>query len=211
MDQNEAHERTMNLNAHMAWAFALLGSAEIANERGNSLCAAIAYYYSAFHAGVAWINTDYTFHLEDMKRIKHSKVESWLENRLPQKLHEQYWILRELREVVNYLGMETPAKKLQVVRGHPFGFEIKALTMVKRMSFFDLLAHADKSTKAILDHILSEIETHCAAAHWRGPKHGDDEWLMEYLQGDLMLNVLPEGPDRGQILLRGFAMVSEPN
>ena len=41
MTEDEQHEREMNMNAHIAWAFALLGSAEVANERGNSLSAAI--------------------------------------------------------------------------------------------------------------------------------------------------------------------------
>ena len=30
-----------------------------------------------FHCGFAWINTDHTFNMEHMKKIKHGKVDSW--------------------------------------------------------------------------------------------------------------------------------------
>ena len=184
MTDDEQHQREMNMNAHIAWAFALLGSAEVANERGNSLSAAITYYYSSFHAGFALINTDHTFQMESMQRIRHSKVESWLENRLPIKLHEQYVLLRNLREAVNYLGMESPASKLHVVRGHPFGFDIKTLTISKRLTFFEMLKFAGESSTAIIAFILGEIEKHCQQEGLRGPKRGNDEWLTEYIQED---------------------------
>jgi hypothetical protein len=115
--------------------------------------------------------------------------------------------LRLLREAVNYLGMESPASKLQVVRGHPFGFDIKTLTISKRLKFFEMLEFAGGSSTAIIAFILGEIEKHCQQEGWRGPKRGDDEWLNEYIQEDLLLNVLPDGPDRVEILKRGFSMV----
>ena len=44
MDQDEQHERDMNLNAHFAWGLAMWASAEIALEEGLLLPAAISYY-----------------------------------------------------------------------------------------------------------------------------------------------------------------------
>lgn len=203
MNEDEKHNRNMNMNAHFAWALVMWGSAELARERENYLCSQISYYYSTFHAGFAVINTDHTFHFEDMKRISHSKVEDWLESKLPLELIHDFKILRQVRETINYLGSDEPASKLRIVRGHPFGFHIG----VKSLSFFEMVSEASYSSKRIILYLLNEIEDFCHTQSCWGPKRGSTLWQEEYLQEDLFLGVIPRGNDGVEILKRAFSLL----
>lgn len=168
MDSSEQHQRTMNINAHFCWGLAMWGSAEIARENQSYLVACFGYYYSVFHTGFAWMNTDHTFHLESMNRVKHSKVESWLHDHLPLDLSIDFKLLRTFREVTSYLGMENPVSKLRVVRGHPFGFDFGT----ERVDFFDAVERAQIASQDLITHILSELESFCSDHGWRGSEEG---------------------------------------
>ena len=98
------------MNAHFCWSLAMWGSADMAREQSNYIVACYGYYYSVYHAGFALICTDHSFHTEDMLQMKHSKIESWLSDRLPLKLALDFTLLRRYREVTSYLGMDQPAR-----------------------------------------------------------------------------------------------------
>ena len=205
MEIEEKHNRIMNMNAHFAWALAMWGSAEIAMEEENYISAIIGYYYSIFHAGFSLANTDHTFHFEDMKRIKHAKVQSWLKNKLSNKLNDDFRIIRWVRENVNYLGAQTPASKLRIIRGHPFGFNIDMWH--GKISFFEMVNKTSHSSKNIILHILTILESYCKENKWPGPKKGDDWWVDEYLQEDVLLNVIPRGKSGIKILKKAFSLL----
>lgn len=193
----------MNMNAHFCWGLAMWGSADLAREHHSYLVSCFGYYYSVFYAGFALMNTDHTFHLESMKRTKNKKVENWLDDRLPFTMSDDFKLLRAFREVTSYLGMEDPASKLRVVRGHPFGFDFGT----ERVDFFDAVERAKNASRNLITYILSEIESFCIKNGWRGPKKGDDDWLDEYLQGDVLLRVIPRGEKGALIYKKAFSLL----
>lgn len=203
MNETEQHMREANLNAHFCWALAMWGSAEVASENESYLVASFGYYYSAFHAVLAMISTDHTFHLEDMSRITHEKVESWLESRGSLVRVLDFKLLRSLREVTSYLGVGDPISKLRVVRGHPFGFDLGG----EHVTFFASIDAARSAARNLLDFALAAIGLHCEAAGWRGPRRGDRNWLEEYLQEDALLWVVPRGGSGAKLLAKAFAVL----
>lgn len=191
MQEQEKYLREMNIGAHIAWAAALWGSAETAKESKNYLNAVIGYYYSVFHIGFAFINTDHTFHMNDMGHMKHNKIEKWLEEKLHWKDDIDYKTLRIIRESVNYLGMSDPASKLRVVRGHPFVYDLG----YKRANFFDMVEEASQTSRRIFSNILSEIESFCVLNQWQPLQYGRVYYCDEYLSEDVLLNVIPREKD----------------
>lgn len=208
MDDQEKHEREMNLNAHFCWALAMWGSAEVAREQSNNIVACYGYYYAGFHAGFAFLNTDHTFHMDSMREIKHGKVESWLNDKLPFRLSVDYSLLRQYREATSYLGMDTPANKMCVVRGHPFGFTLDSEG--RAINFYAAVQEASGASARLVRHLLAEIEKHCALHGWRGPKRGDSAWLEDYLQEDVLLGVIPRNKEGKNILGRAFSLLNAP-
>lgn len=204
MTQEEIHKRTMNLNAHFAWAIGMWGSASYAKENGNFLMAPIGFYYSTFHAGFSLLNTDHTMHLEHLSRTSHSALKAKLDNHLDLDNQNRFVLLREIRENINYLGMGEPNAKLRVVRGHPYGFDLGTFG---RHSFFDLVDIAEQQSKDFILYCLSKIEKHCTDnEYWRGPKFNDWDWYDEYLQEDAFITVIPE-KNRQEILKRAFGIL----
>lgn len=194
----------MNLNAHFAWAIGFWGSAEFAKEQGNFLLAPIGFYYSTFHAGFALLNTDHTMHLEHLSRTSHSALEKKLENHLDTTNQNRFKLLREIRENINYLGMEAPRGKLMVVRGHPYGFD---LGLGNKKSFFELVSLAQAESEQFLKYCLGKIEDHCSENEfWRGPKKNSWDWYDEYLQEDAFITVIPE-QNRAKILRNAFNII----
>ncbi len=191
MDDKEQHLREMNIGSHIAWGAAMWGSAEAAKESNNYMNAVIGYYYAVFHVGFALINTDHTFHLENMKSMKHNKIEKWLEDQLHWKDDIDYKTLRRVRENVNYLGMGEPSTKLMVVRGHQFGYDLGH----EKVDFFDMVEKASESSRRIFENIFQQIEDFCVTNKWQPLQHGREYYFDEYLDEDVLLNVLPRDKD----------------
>ncbi len=205
MTDDEQHEREMSMNAHFCWALAMWGSAEAAREHSGYIAASYAYYYSVFHATFALITTDHTFHCENMREIKHSKIEAWLRERLPLKLQRDHALLRGCREATSYLGMGNPANKLQVVRGHQLLVEPGGDQ--EPMRFFEAIEEASHASSRLIHHVLQELEKHCNSAGWRGPKRGDEQWLEEYLQEDVLRSIVPRDENGRVILKHAFSFL----
>lgn len=224
MDETEKHQRTMNINAHFAWALAMWGSGDAARENGYNLLSPIGYYYAAFHAGFALANTDHTIHLEHLRHIGHTQLGSWVERLMgvPSALH--FNLLRSIRETINYLGVadasasseadtsntsvptpstSTPQSKLCVVRGGPLLLRIKGT----EVDFPQTLLVAQESSRIFVLRALELIEGFCKTHNWPGPKRGDEQWFDEYLQEDVLVGVLPQGNARREILRRGFSLL----
>lgn len=196
MNDKEKHFRKMNIGAHIAWGAAMWASAEVAKESKNYLNSVIGFYYSVFHLGFALINTDHSFHVDNMKRISHKKVEKWLETHLHFNENINYKILRIVRENINYLGMGSPASKLRIVRGHPFGYGFG----YEKVDFFEMVEKASKSSKKIFDKLLGKIEVFCKQNHWQPLQFGREYYIEEYLSEDVLLNVLPREQDGIKVL-----------
>ena len=76
-----------------------------------------------------------------------------------------------------------------------------------KFNFFELVDKANIESKEFILACLKLIEKHCKDNKlWRGPKLGDDAWLNEYLQEDVLLNIIPE-KNRGKILIRAFNLI----
>ena len=207
MTGDERHGREMTMNAHFAWGLAMWGSADIAAEQSNLLLACYGYYYSVFHAGVALIATDHSYHLDDMKQMRHSKLESWLQGRLELNSQMDFAMLQGFRESTSYLGMGSPSAKLRVIRGHPFGFDLGS----RRLGFAEAVREASDASRRIVLEVLGQLEQFCAHEGWRGPKCGDGDWVTEYLQEDLLLSVIPRGGNGGKMLSRAFSLLDASN
>jgi hypothetical protein len=213
MNEAEKHQRTMNMNAHFAWSLAMWGSGDTARENGYNLLSPIGYYYAAFHAGFALANTDHTIHLEHLKHIGHTQLGSWIERLMGDQSLHQFNLLRSVRETINYLGVadtnasapstSTPILKLGVVRGGPLLLRTNGV----EVDFAQALLVAQEASKAFVIRALELIESFCATRNWSGPKRGDDQWLNEYLQEDVLVGVLPQGSARHDILRRGFSLL----
>ncbi len=206
MTKEEIHNRVMNMNAHFAWAIAMWGSAKNSKDEGNFLLAPIGFYYSTFHAGFALLNIDHTMHLEHLKRTSHSDLGKKLSNHLDIDNQNNFILLREIREAINYLGMEMPEGKLKLVRGHEFGFDLGANG---KYNYFQLVELSEDKSKTFIKFCLNKIQKHCEAnVGWRGPKFNDDEWYDEYLQEDAFISVIPE-KNRANILRSAFELLKK--
>ncbi len=187
MTGSEKHQREMNIGSHIAWAAAMWSSGALAREQKNHLVASIGYYYCVYHIGFALINTDYSFHFDDMRQIKHNKVEKWLKNHLDSHDNGDYKMLRFVRENINYLGMESSERKLRVVRGHPFGYDLNN----QKIPFDEMIFKCHESSRRIFLLLLNEIETFCKREFWQPLQFGRDYYISEYLGEDLLLGILP--------------------
>ena len=195
MDAIEKHQREMNIGSHIVWAAAMWASGTSGYERENYLAASIGFYYCVYHIGFARINTEHSFHLEDMQNIKHSKVEKWLEDHLSFRESIDYKLLRFVRENVNYLGMESPRGKLSVVRGHPFGYKFEN----QKISFDEMLQRCHKSSKGIFLLLLGQIEKFCKQESWQPLQLGREYYINEYLGEDLLHGILPNDNEGNEI------------
>lgn len=203
--EDEQHQREMRMNAHFCWALAMWGSAEGSRIHSGYIAAVYAYYYSAFHAAVALIATDRTFHLDHMHEMRHGTVEAWLRERLPWQLQRDFALLRGCREATSYLGMGEPAGKLAIVRGYPLLVDVGSA--LPRLTFFEAVQEASHASSRLIHHALRALEEHCASAKWSGPKRGDERWLEEYLQEDVLLSVIPRDDDGHVILKYAFSFL----
>ena len=201
---DDLHTRQMNLNAHFAWALAMWASAEAARKRQNTLLAAIGYYYSAFHAGFAVVNTNLTIPPEKLVRITHSALRDYLEPLLPPLSMVHYGLLQDIREAINYLGADATEGKLRIVRGHGFGFDLGGV----RITFARGLEMAQKQSLQFLGLCLSVLEEFCTRQKITGPKRGDTHWASEYLDDDVLLHVIPREGDGLEILQRALSLLT---
>lgn len=201
---SDLHTRQMNLNAHFAWALAMWASAEAAHKRENTMLAAIGYYYSAFHAGFAVVNTSLTIPVEKLVRITHSALRDYLDPLLPPMSMLHFVLLQEIREAINYLGATSPESKLRIVRGHGFGFDLGDT----QITFTRGLEMAHKQSLQFLGLCLSVLEEFCAKEGIVGPKRGDAYWASEHLDDDVLLHVIPRNGDGNAILQRAFTLLS---
>ena len=193
MDNEEKHFREMNIGSHIMWGAAMWGSAEAAKESKNYLNTVIGYYYSVFHIGFALINTDHTFHMENMSRMNHSKIESWLENHFEKwKDDFDYKNLRAIRENISYLGMDNPSLKLQVVKGGNLPYQLGSS---KKVSFFEMVEIASESSKRIFEKLLIKIETFCKTHEWQPLQWGREYYIDDYLDDDILSSIIPREKD----------------
>lgn len=200
---NDLHTRQMSMNAHFAWALAMWASAEAAHRRNNTLLAAVGYYYSAFHAGFAVVNTSLAIPNEKLVQITHSALKGYLEPLLPAGGMIHYEFLQGIREGVNYLGADSAAGKLKVVRGSGFGFELGGVSV----TFDRSLEMAQKHSLSFLRICVSVIEAFCANQKLVGPKRGNSYWVSEYLDEDLLLGVIPRDEDGIHIVNRAASLL----
>lgn len=204
MNQEEKHLRAMNMSSHIVWSATFLASGNAADNSQNLLSAAFSYYYAVFHAGFALINTDHTFHMSDMERIHHNKIESYLENRLPQLMAMKVKNLRTIREFLSYLGAGKPEYKLQIVRGHPIRHEFG---IRKTDDIRGLIDFARQDSEEIFEHIYKEIEQFYKKEG--GPLGGGRElFLNDYIDDDILLNVIPRDKDGNKIMERVYQLLS---
>lgn len=202
---DDMHKRQMNINAHFAWALAMWASAEAAHKRQNHLLAAVGYYYSAFHAGFAVVNTNLGIPKEKLVQITHSALKDYLEPLLPPGGMWHYELLQEIREGVNYLGADAPEGKLKIVRGNGFGFDLGGA----RFTFERGLQMAHKQSLSFLRICVAKLEIFCAEHKIVGPKRGDSYWLTEYLDEDLLLGVIPREGDGIEIVNRAASLLQK--
>lgn len=203
MTDDEKHQRTMNLNAHFAWALALWGSAEVAREDGNPMLVPIGYYYSAFHSGFSLLNASSKVPLSALSRIGHTRLKNLLEGILPFMRIRDLSVLREIRETINYLGGGDPAHKLRIVRGHPFSFDIDG----KSYTYEQSLELARDVSKQFIFAVMDTLVSMSEPAVNRIPARGDDAWLDEYLQEDVLLGVIPRGAAGMRVLKKAFSFL----
>lgn len=194
----------MNLNAHFAWALAMWGSADIAREDGNLMLAPIGYYYSAFHAAYALLNTFRGIEDETFKRMGHTKLGELVERLMEPKHALAFGVLRDIRETINYLGGESSAQKLRIVRGHPFGFKLET----GKVSYEQTVLLARDMSENFILAVLDSFKRCDYTAVDRVPKPGDEEWIDEYLQDDVLLGVIPRGTGGARILTRAFSLIN---
>lgn len=202
---DDLHKRQMNLNAHFAWALAMWASAEAAHQKQNHLLAAVGYYYSAFHAGFAVVNTNLDIPNGKLVQITHSALQGYLEPLLPPEAMWHYELLRGIREGVNYLGADVPEGKLKIVRGSGFSFDLGGA----KVKFDRSLEMAHKRSLSFLCICLAKIEAFCSQHRIVGPKRGDSYWVSEYLDEDLFLGVIPRDGDGIQIVNRAVSLLQK--
>ena len=188
MDETERHTREMNLNAHFAWGLAMWGSADVAREEGLFLPASIGYYYSAFHACFAAINTNTAIPFTSLNRTGHTKLQEWIGDFLPGAIPIYFQVLRDLREGMNYLGLGDAASKLSVIRGAPLS------AYKDDVDFKASVMRARALSLNVLHRVLEHLATWRPANRVTVPKRNDPEqhWLTEYMQEDFLASVLPE-------------------
>lgn len=191
----------MNIGAHLAWSAAFLASGNAADNSQNLLAAAFCYYYSVFHAGFALINTDHTFHMPDMERIHHNKVESYLESNLPIQMATNAKNLRATREFLSYLGAGAPEGKLKIVRGHPI------CTDLGTSDIRGLVDLASKDSEDLFKHIYTAVEDFCIKNNWQPLKSGWEYFVDEYLDEDILLNVIPRDASGTPIVRKALELL----
>lgn len=204
MDQQEQHKREMNIGAHLAWSAAFLASGNAADSSQNLLAAAFSYYYAVFHAGFALINTDHTFHMPDMERIHHNKIESYLEGKLPTSMAINAKNLRATREFLSYLGTGAPEGKLRIVRGHPIS------TALGTRDIRGLVDLAKKDSEELFKHLYKAVEDFCKSNDWQPLKFGREYFVDEYLNEDILLNVIPRDTNGIPIVQRARDLLLSP-
>jgi hypothetical protein len=206
LSDEERHQRTMNLNAHFAWALAMWGSADVAREQGNYMLAPIGFYYAAFHAGFAYLNSIKSIPFKTLSRMGHARLAKLLGKIIGEQLVNDLNLLREIRETINYLGHDTPRQKLQIVRGHGFGFQF----IDKKVPFTELVAIAEKKSHAFVLSILDLFAHANLGVVDRVPRRGDEEWADGYLGDDVLLAIIPREESGPKILTRAFSLLHDP-
>lgn len=204
--EDDLHNRQMSLNAHFAWALAMWASAEAAHKRKNTLLAAVGYYYSAFHAGFAVVNTIKAIPNEKLVQITHSALKGYLEPLLPAGAMIHYALLQDIREAVNYLGAGSAIGKLKTVRGDGFGFD---LGNGVKITFERSLEMAQHQSLSFLRICVDALEAFCSTGNVVGPKRGDSHWVGEYLDDDLLRGVIPREGDGIEIVKRAALLLEK--
>jgi hypothetical protein len=196
-DDDPQHNRTMNLNAHLAWAIGFWGSADAARTDGNLMLAPIGYYYSTFHAAYAYLNAVPGIEPATFERMGHSQLSNLIEHHLGVELRADFERLREVRETINYLGFGEPRKKLRIVRGHPLYFVVGD----DEYSFVQIVELAKDKSHAFITGVLDKLAGLKLKAVDTIPIRGDvdENWFQEYMQEDTLLGVISEDT-RGRIL-----------
>jgi len=200
----EIQTRQMNLNAHFAWALTMWASAESAHQQNNTLLAAVGYYYSAFHAGFAAVNTNLDIPPEKLVRISHATLKGYLEPMFSAMGMYHYELLQGIRESVNYLGADGPTGKLGIVRGNGFGFDEGGGV---RYSFERALERANMHSLLFLRLCLARIETFCLNHEITGPKRAESFWIEEYIDEDFLRGVIPADGEGLRILNRAASLL----
>jgi hypothetical protein len=202
-DHDAQHNRTMNLNAHFAWAIGFWGSADAARTEGNLMLAPIGYYYSTFHAAYAYLNAVPRIEPATFERMGHSQLSNLIEQHLSVELRADFDRLRDIRETINYLGFREPRKKLRIVRGHPLYFVVGD----DEYSFVQIVELAKDQSHAFITGVLDKLAGLKVKAVDTFPIRGDVDgnWLQEYMQEDMLLGVISEDM-RGRVvcLARGL-------
>ena len=202
MNKQEQHKREMNIGAHLAWSAAFLASGNAADSGQNLLAAAFSYYYAVFHAGFALINTDHTFHMPDMERIHHNKIESYLEGNLPTSMATKAKNLRAAREFLSYLGAGAPEGKLRIVRGHPVS------TALGTRDIRGLVDLTRKDSEELFKHLYEAVEDFCKNKAWQPLRFGRGYFVDEYLDEDVFLNIIPRDASGILIVKRALDLLS---
>jgi len=138
-----------------------------------------------------------------MKQMKHNKIEKWLENHLDFQDRIDYKNLRFIRENINYLGMGSPVAKLQIIRGHSFGYKLDN----KKYIFFEMVDLASESSQRIFQNIFKNIENFSKKNNWQPLQHGRDYFIDDYLDEDAFLNIIPREKDGLASLKKAFNLI----
>jgi hypothetical protein len=199
----------MNLNAHFAWGSGFWGSAEVARLDGNLMLAPIGYYYSAFHAGYAYLNAIPGIEPATFERMGHSQLSNLIERHLSMELRTDFDRLRDLRETINYLGFGESTTKLKIVRGQQLYFVIGG----DNYSLTQIVELTKRQSYAFITRVLDKLSILEAKTVDTIPIRGDvDEcWLREYMQEDMLLGVI-SGESRRRVLYlaRNLLLPSRP-
>ncbi|PDT81800.1 hypothetical protein [Sinorhizobium sp. BJ1] len=190
MSDQDQHNRTMNLNAHYAWSFALWASAEAARTSGNLVLAPIGYYYSVFHSAYAYLNAVPGIAPTTFDRMGHQPLSNLIEQHLGSDLQKDFDEMRDLREAINYLGMGSAEGKLRVLRGHPLRFG----TPSQSASLDNMISRARNKSRDFIITTLDRVAALPSQAADTFPKRGDDDenWLLEYMQEDIYLGLMSD-------------------
>lgn len=193
MTRATPEDRRLYIHSHFAWAAAFWGSARVAEQDGNFLLAPIGYYYSAFHSGFAAVCTNLDIPNESLKRMGHSQLKEYLEPIFPADAMISYLYLQDIREGINYLGVETPEQRVAVVRGHDFYFG--------SAPYFKCISNCREHSVRFLRHAQYVISIFGRSKAINYPDLNSEWWVQEFLGEDLFRCVIP-GERNGQRALK---------
>lgn len=145
-NESEWWARTAKSAKHILTAVCFRETAQsTAQKTGSVIFSPIGFYYSLFHLGIALLYMDYATERQELRRLRHNKLQALIQGRLVNTglLSGEYLVLlrelQELREYANYVFGERVTKyeykdmlpDLYKKTGDKFNFALKFILQVE--------------------------------------------------------------------------------